>query len=434
MRRLSERERNGAVLSVLAVAFAQGSCGSNTSGGGASDASTGNDAAAMTIAGPLTVLFSLPATGSLADQAVVWEAAAQLAQSEINQVPLMKSLVLDVQDSQMTPATAVTMAQTLLDSSHASFYLTADGTAAADAVLLAPLPKPVITLASTAGGVQLVTDDTTDSWFRTCDSVTLEGNAIAGAALDKGATTMAILKGNNPYTLGCAGAAAAYFAAHGGTVTATVEFPYAPSPTYNYAADLATASAGAPDVIYLVPHPAVGITFLKAWTAAGTGKFAGQWYLNEDLATPAIPTNVGVAAVEGIRGVKPAGNATAYATMIAAFTAANGTTLDPTIPRVAETYDAVYLMALAIAQAGTSTDVDAIRTALRAVANPPGTVVGPGQFAQAIALIQAGEDINYEGASGPCDFDVNGDVNPPMAEWQLESGQFTVLRTFSPSP
>jgi hypothetical protein len=119
--------------------------------------------------------------------------------------------------------------------------------------------------------------------------------------------------------------------------------------------------------------------------------------------------------------------------MLAAFTAAYGTTAgDPKIPRVAETYDAVYLMALAMAQAGTTTDVDAIRTALRAVANPPGTVVGPGQFAQAIALIQAGQDINYEGASGSCDLDANGDVDPAMAEWQLESGQFTILQTFSP--
>jgi len=388
MKRLSEGGRLSLLLGVLA-ALVQMSCGSNASSGA--------------VTGPTTVLFSLPATGSLADQAIVWEAAAQLAQTEINTAGglMGRQLALDFQDSQMTPATAVAIAQTYLDGTHASVYLTAD--------------------------------DTTDSWFRTTDSVTLEGNAIAQAAFDNGAKTMAILVGQNPYTLGCAGAAAAYFQQIGGTITATVQFPYAPNPAYDYAGDLAKASAGAPDAIYLAPHPAVGISFLKAWTAAGTGKFAGQWYLNEDLATPAIPTNVGVAAVEGIRGVKPAGNAAAYATMLAAFTAAYGTTAgDPNIPRVAETYDAVYLMALAMAQAGTTTDVDAIRTALRAVANPPGTVVGPGQFAEAITLIQAGQDINYEGASGSCDLDANGDVDPTMAEWQLESGQFTVLQTFSP--
>ena len=423
MRRLNMGRKLCGLLSAAALTLMQSACGS------------GNGSTAAPDVGPLTVLFSMPATGALADQAVVWTAAAQLAQTEINSSGglMGRQLTLDIEDSQMNNATAVTMAQTLLDDSHASLYMTADGTAAVDAVLLSTLPKPVIMLASTASGDQLVTDDTTDSFFRTCDSVTLEGGGIARAALDKGAKTMAILEGQNPYTLGCAAAAAAYFATNGGTITATVQFPYAPSLTYNYAADLATASAGAPDVIYLVPHPAAGIYFLKAWTAAGTGKFAGQWYLNEDLATPAIPTNVGAANVEGIRGVKPAGNASGYTTMITAFTTAYGTASgDPTIPRVAETYDAVYLMALAIAQAGTSTDVDAIRTALRAVANPPGTVVGPGQFAQAIALIQAGEDINYEGASGPCDFDDQGNVEPLMAEWQLESGQFTTLRTLSP--
>jgi hypothetical protein len=134
-----------------------------------------------------------------------------------------------------------------------------------------------------------------------------------------------------------------------------------------------------------------------------------------------------------MRGVVPAGNPTGNAAMVSSFTTAYGTASgSPTIPRVAENYDAVYLMALAIAQAGTSTDVDAIRTALRAVANPPGTVVGPGEFAKAIELIKAGTDINYEGASGTVDLDDKGDVNPTLAEWELQSGQFTVLQTFSP--
>jgi ABC-type branched-subunit amino acid transport system substrate-binding protein len=377
----------------------------------------------------------MPATGSLADQAAVWTLGVQLAQTEINAAGglMGKPLTVDMQDSKMDNPTAAALAQTLLDGAHASFLLTADGTAPVMAVMASTLPKPAILLASTASGDELVAGDTTDSVFRTVASVSLIGGGTAKAALDQGAKTMAILQGQNPYTMGCADAAAAYFQQGGGSITSRVTFPYAPNPTYDYATDLAKASAGAPDVIYLVPHPAVGITFLKAWTAAATGKFAGQWYLNETLRTPAIPTNVGVAATTGMRGVVPAGNAAGNAVMIAAFNKAYGTgSGDPTIPRVAENYDAVYLMALAIAQAGTSTDVDAIRTALRSVANPPGTVVGPGEFAKAIDLIKAGADINYEGASGTVDLDEAGNVNPLMAEWELQSGQFTVLRTFSP--
>ena len=338
-----------------------------------------------------------------------------------------------MQDSKMDNPTAAALAVTLLDDAHASFLLTADGTAPVMAVMATALPKPAILLASTASGDELVSGDTTDSVFRTVASVSLIGGGTARAALDKGAKTMAILQGQNPYTMGCADAAAAYFQQGGGTITTRVTFPYALDPAHGYPDDLANASANAPDVIYLVPHPAVGIAFLKAWTAAATGKFAGQWYLNETLRTPAIPTNVGVAATTGMRGVVPAGNPAENAAMIAAFTQAYGTASgDPKIPRVAENYDAVYLMALAIAQAGTSTDVDAIRAALRSVANPPGTVVGPGEFATAIALIKAGTDINYEGASGTVDLDDKGNVNPLMAEWELQDGQFTVLRTFTP--
>jgi hypothetical protein len=35
-------------------------------------------------------------------------------------------------------------------------------------------------------------------------------------------------------------------------------------------------------------------------------------------------------------------------------------------------------------------------------------------------------------SGGTCDLDDQGNVNPLMAEWELQNGTFTVLRTFSP--
>jgi len=71
----------------------------------------------------------------------------------------------------------------------------------------------------------------------------------------------------------------------------------------------------------------------------------------------------------------------------------------------------VYLAALA-AEASGSTDPTDIRDALRDIANPPGETINPGSagWTQAVGLIAAGDDINYEGAAGPVDLDVNGDV------------------------
>ena len=66
-------------------------------------------------------------------------------------------------------------------------------------------------------------------------------------------------------------------------------------------------------------------------------------------------------------------------------------------------------MALAIEKAGAA-DRSKIAAALREVANAPGEVIRPGEWAKAKQLIAEGKDINYEGASGNVDFDENGDV------------------------
>ncbi len=98
-----------------------------------------------------------------------------------------------------------------------------------------------------------------------------------------------------------------------------------------------------------------------------------------------------------------------------------------TEPFVDTTYDAVYLFALAALRAN-SLDGAAIRDNLFCVSSPPGTTINPGPegFAAAIAALAAGEEINYEGAAGPQDFDVNGDVAKGAIEtWRIVDGEIT---------
>jgi branched-chain amino acid transport system substrate-binding protein len=85
------------------------------------------------------------------------------------------------------------------------------------------------------------------------------------------------------------------------------------------------------------------------------------------------------------------------------------TGMDPAAPYASHGYDATFLIALAIEKAGAA-DRSKIAAALREVANAPGEVIRPGEWAKAKQLIAAGTDINYEGASGAVDFDANGDV------------------------
>jgi branched-chain amino acid transport system substrate-binding protein len=98
---------------------------------------------------------------------------------------------------------------------------------------------------------------------------------------------------------------------------------------------------------------------------------------------------------------------------------------------VSQTYDAVMLTALAIEQAGSS-DRTKIRNALRQVCCAPGEVIEPGEWAKAKAAIDAGKKINYEGASGNCDFDENGDIRGVYGHYVIKKGTFKQVELLRP--
>ena len=73
----------------------------------------------------------------------------------------------------------------------------------------------------------------------------------------------------------------------------------------------------------------------------------------------------------------------------------------------------------------------AIRQNLRAVANAPGEVVGPGEFARAKEILQGGGQVNYEGASGPVEFNAAGDAQGRIEHWEVRGGRVTAVAQLS---
>ena len=73
-----------------------------------------------------------------------------------------------------------------------------------------------------------------------------------------------------------------------------------------------------------------------------------------------------------------------------------------------------------------------IRDAMRAVNDQHGERVNAGEegFRRALKLIAAGKPIDYQGASGPCDYDVHGDVVAQLVRYQVRSGRFTDVERF----
>jgi hypothetical protein len=93
-------------------------------------------------------------------------------------------------------------------------------------------------------------------------------------------------------------------------------------------------------------------------------------------------------------------------------------------------YDAAFLFALGTVHA--SKDLEdpslvtgaAIRDAMKLLNDPDGEVIriGPQEFAKGAAAIADGRPINYEGASGPVDFDAYGRAKNRISHWRVENG------------
>src|SRR5215472_9688713 len=100
-------------------------------------------------------------------------------------------------------------------------------------------------------------------------------------------------------------------------------------------------------------------------------------------------------------------------------------------PHAPQAWDQMTLVALALAAAKGEVSGTAIKDNLRAVSNPPGTAVY--SYAEGVKLLQEGKKINYEGASGSCDFDQIGDIlSAPFSVQQVRKGKSELVMIVNP--
>ena len=102
-----------------------------------------------------------------------------------------------------------------------------------------------------------------------------------------------------------------------------------------------------------------------------------------------------------------------------------------TSPYAPQAWDQMSIVALALAAGKGEASGTVIKDHLRAVANPPGTAVY--SFAEGAKLLGEGKKINYEGASGSCDFDAIGDIlSAPFAVQQVRKGKSELVTVINP--
>jgi len=100
----------------------------------------------------------------------------------------------------------------------------------------------------------------------------------------------------------------------------------------------------------------------------------------------------------------------------------------------ANQYDAAILAVLAIQRAGTITDGKKIRDALFDVSRPPGTAFSPSKLGEALVALRSGQDIDYDGASGPVNFDDLGEVLANFVVFRVQTGKFAEVKEAGLTP
>jgi ABC-type branched-subunit amino acid transport system substrate-binding protein len=273
-----------------------------------------------------------------------------------------------------------------------------------------------------------------DYLFRTCPSDLLQGVVLGklAAGLFK---TASVIYVNNPYGQGLARQFSRSFTKRGGFVYTMI--PHGEEVAKSYADKLRNAysrmygtkpfRSGRSDVLCVFSYPEHAKVYVKE---AIENLQAAQFLFCDGSKSEELATAVGPENVEGTMGTAPGVTVgEAFLTFNADYTAAYKEL--PKSPFIANAYDAAAVIGLAAYAAkvkNLSLTTENIRNQLRDVAAPPGTFVGPGEFDKAFKLLSEGRPIDYEGASGPINFDQHGDVLAPIEVWRFNKGKISTYR------
>jgi branched-chain amino acid transport system substrate-binding protein len=357
--------------------------------------------------GPLKIGLLLSYTGDLADFGPPEEKAARMAVDEINAAGgvLGQPVQVVTGDDATDPSQGVSEATRLVNVEHVNAILGALASGVTLPVAESVTgPNHIIQISHASTSPALTTAKDNDFLFRTVISDAAQGVVLAKVAVDAGIKSACTMYINNAYGQGLSNIFAENFQKAGGTVTAQVPHESAQA---TYASELDKCTAGNPQALVAPAYPQSARVFLREAVEGGKVK---TFLFTDGTQSPDMFTALGWAPFDGMKGTAATNLSVAEGTAFEnAYSAKYGSV--PSVPYLREIYDAVYLVALAAEKAG-STDSTAIRDAIRDVANPPGDVIDPGTdgFKTAVQKLQAGTDINYEGASGPVDLDKNGDV------------------------
>jgi branched-chain amino acid transport system substrate-binding protein len=338
-----------------------------------------------------------------------------------------KQLVTIVADTQGAPQTAVDAANKLVNAEHVPIVvgplLSGTVLSSAQSVII---PAGVVQISPSATTPALTTLKDHDWVFRVVPSDAYQGPVLARLLMDKGFKRVALTYANDDYAVGIAGTFRAAYKKLGGVLTADLQHD---EKKKTFRTELATLAKGNPQALVLIAFAgASGVTIVKE---ALEGGFFTQFVGTDSLRDKVLIEQVGEQNLKDIFFTSPSSppGTPSMDAFEKEYSAAFQTTKDKLF--IQQVYDATFLAALAIQKAG-STDRKKIRDALHQVSGPGGEIVGPGDWKKAVDLITAGKKIDYQGASGDCNFDKNGDVAGVIGHFVIANGSFEQVGIVKP--
>ncbi len=376
---------------VVMVSACSGSDDTTENGSTGSDVSCRSD-------GVLKIGTVLPQSGNSAYLGPGLEAATALAVAQINDADgvLGEPVELFEGDSgdTTTNIAVVTADQHLQEGVDAVV-----GAASSEVTksITEKLTSEGVLLISPADTAIRVADDN-GLYFRTSPPDQFQGSVLADVARSDKVTSAAVLARQDSYGEDLAAAFTRSFTGSGGAMALDTVI-YDPG-AEDFATEVGKVAAASPEAVVLIGF-AESRKIVQEMTKQGIGPDKVQLYLVDGNLSNDLYAQFPAGTMTGVKGTLPgAENSQPFLQQLQ--------TVDPEVtdlPYSGEAYDAVNLVALAALAAGSDCGVD-LASAMQSVSDG-GTKCTT--FSECAGLLADGQDIDYDGQSGPIAFDDNGD-------------------------
>lgn len=359
--------------------------------------SSSGDTASSSTAEDLTLKIGtiLPQTGSLATLGPPEFAGVDLAVQDINDAAAGLSISVEHKDSGDTTTDIATQSATALLADGVSAIIGAASSSVSFTFIDQVTQAGVVMVSPANTSPDFTTYDDGGYYWRTAPSDVLQGKIMGNKLVEDGKTNVSIVYMNDSYGIGLQENIVSTLEDAGVQVQSITYDPNAS----NFTAEVTEALSYDPDAVVVIGFEESKSIFAELATDGysfdnvyGTD---GNYGIMTADDTPDIAgaqfTNPGVKATDDFQSRLKS--------------LADYSDLD-VFSYAAESYDATVLVALAALQGG-ATDGATIKDNMQSVSEG-GTKCE--SFADCAALIAEGTDIDYDGLSGPIEFDENGDV------------------------